>query len=115
VTDPEAMETALHAISHSGRRAMLRLAWDRERSSTELAETAGLTRSAASQHLKVLREAGLVQVRVDANRRLYRVDPDRLASLRAFLDDFWGEQLDTLKTTAETIHGRRGRTRRDTA
>ena len=115
MTDPDAMETALHAISHSGRRAMLRLAWDSERTSTELADVAGLSRSAASQHLKVLRDAGLVHVRIDANRRLYRVDPERLASLRAFLDDFWGGHLDALKTTAETMHGHRRRARRDTA
>jgi len=109
------IETALHAISHRGRRAMLRLAWDAERSSSELAEAAGLSRSAASQHLKVLRDAGLVHVRVDANRRLYQVEPTRLASLRAFLDDFWGDRLDTLKQTAETIHGG-GRTQeRDSA
>jgi hypothetical protein len=54
-------------------------------------------------------------VRFDANRQLYRVDPERLASLRAFLDDFWGDHLDTLKTTAETMHARQRRTRRDTA
>ena len=115
MTDAEAMETALQAISHSGRRAMLRLAWDSERTSTQLADAAGLSRSAASQHLKVLRHAGLVHVRVDANRRLYRVDPKGLASLRAFLDDFWGDHLDTLKATAETAHSRGRRTRRDTA
>jgi DNA-binding transcriptional ArsR family regulator len=115
VTDAEAMETALQAIGHSGRRAMLRLAWDSERTSTELADAAGLSRSAASQHLKVLRDAGLVHVRVDANRRLYRVDPARLARLRLFLDDFWGDHLDTLKSTAETMHGHRRRTQRDTA
>jgi DNA-binding transcriptional ArsR family regulator len=95
---------------------MLRLAWDHERTSSELAEAAGLSRSAASQHLKILRDAGLVHVRVDANRRLYRVDPERLASLRAFLDDFWGDHLGQLKTTAEDLHRERSRTRkRDTA
>lgn len=109
------MEAALQALGHAGRRAMLRLAWDSERTSTELADAAGLSRSAASQHLKVLRDAGLVHVRVDANRRLYRVDPERLAGLRAFLEDFWGDHLDTLKTAAETMHGRRRRARRDTA
>jgi DNA-binding transcriptional ArsR family regulator len=98
------MEAALHAISHRGRRAMLRLAQDTERTSSELAEAVGLSRSAASQHLKVLRDAGLVHVRVDANRRLYQVDVQRLASLRAFLDDFWGDHLDTLKQTAESMH-----------
>jgi DNA-binding transcriptional ArsR family regulator len=104
VTDEDPIETALHAISHPGRRTMLRLAWDAERTSSELADAAGLSRSAASQHLKVLREAGLVHVRVDANRRLYQVDPTRLAGLRAFLDEFWGHHLDALKQTAETIH-----------
>ena len=109
------VEATLHAISHSGRRAMIRLAWDAERTSSELAQAAGLSRSAASQHLKVLRDAGLVHVRVDANRRLYQVDPERLATLRAFLDDFWGDHLDSLKKTAETLH-RTGRTRkRDSA
>jgi DNA-binding transcriptional ArsR family regulator len=106
VTDDGSVEAALQAISHRGRRAMLRLAWDAERTSSELAEAAGLSRSAASQHLKVLREAGLVHVRVDANRRLYRVDPQRLAALRSFLDDFWSEHLEDLKRAAESTHRR---------
>jgi DNA-binding transcriptional ArsR family regulator len=108
MSDDETMEVALHAISHRGRRAMLRLAWDAERTSSELAEAAGLSRSAASQHLKILRDAGLVHVRVDANRRLYHVDPQRLATLRAFLDEFWGDHLDALKTVAESLHRSRG-------
>jgi DNA-binding transcriptional ArsR family regulator len=111
VIDPDPVEDALQAISHAGRRAMLRLAWDRERTSSELAAAAGLSRSAAGQHLKVLREAGLVHVRVDANRRLYRVDPARLAELRRFLEAFWGDHLDALKEAAETMAGNR-RTRR---
>jgi len=89
----------------------LRLAWDAERTSSDLADAAGLSRSAASQHLKVLRDAGLVRVRVDANRRLYQVDPARLATLRAFLDDFWGDHLEALKHTAEAQQ-RRGRAQR---
>jgi DNA-binding transcriptional ArsR family regulator len=103
VTAPEPVEAALQAISHPGRRTMLRLAWDGERTSTDLADAAGLSRSAASQHLKLLRDAGLVRVRIDANRRLYRVDPARLAELRSFLDDFWGERLDALKSAAEGL------------
>lgn len=109
------MEGLLQAISHGGRRAMLQLAWDAERTSSELAKAAGLSRSAASQHLKVLRDAGVVHVRVDANRRLYRVDAERLAALRAFLDDFWGDRLDDLKATAETTARQRRASRRDTA
>ena len=103
MTTPEPVEAALQAISHPGRRTMLRLAWDGERTSTDLADAAGLSRSAASQHLKLLRDAGLVRVRIDANRRLYRVDPARLAELRSFLDDFWGERLDALKSAAEGL------------
>jgi hypothetical protein len=54
-------------------------------------------------------------VRVDANRRLYRVDPERLATLRAFLEDFWGDHLDALRATAETMHRARRTTKRATA
>lgn len=115
MTDADRMEGGLQALGHPGRRAMLRLAWDAERTSSELAEAAGLSRSAASQHLKVLREAGLVQVRVDANRRLYRVDPERLAELRAFLEDFWGDRLGALAQRAEAVDVQRRATRRDTA
>jgi DNA-binding transcriptional ArsR family regulator len=80
---------------------MLRLARDGERTASELAEIAGLTPSAASPHLKLLREAGLMHVRADAKRRLYRVDLERLAEVRAALDDLWGDRLDALRARAE--------------
>jgi DNA-binding transcriptional ArsR family regulator len=80
---------------------MLRLARDEERSASELAEVASLSPSAASPHLKLLRDVGLMTVRVDAKRRLYRVDPARLAEVRRVLDDMWGDRLDSLKTLAE--------------
>jgi DNA-binding transcriptional ArsR family regulator len=99
-----ALEEAIRALAHPGRRAMLRLVWDDERPATELAEAAGLSKSAASQHLKLLREAGLVQVRVDATRRLYRADLTRVAEVAGFLDDFWGTPLERLKATAEARH-----------
>ena len=92
---------------------MLRLARDEERTATELAEAAGLAPSAASPHLKMLREAGLMHVRVDARRRLYRVDVERLAAVRAALDDLWGGALDNLKRTAEAK--RRGTSKRRSA
>ena len=88
-----ALEEAIRALAHPGRRVMLRLVWDDERPATELAEAAGLSKSAASQHLKLLREAGLVQVRVDATRRLYRADLARVAEVAGFLDDFWATPL----------------------
>jgi DNA-binding transcriptional ArsR family regulator len=96
------MDAALKALAHPGRRAMLRLAWDAELTSSEIAERTGMTRPGASQHLKMLRDAGLVRVRVAANRRLYRVDHDRIRELRGVLDDFWSGPLSRLKELAET-------------
>lgn len=104
------MEEAIRALAHPGRRAMLRLAWDDERPATELAEAAGLSKSAASQHLKLLREAGLVQVRVDATRRLYRADLARVVEVARFLDDFWATPLERLKAAAETRQRSSGKT-----
>lgn len=90
-------DPALRALAHAGRRRMLRLAWDAERGSGELAARCGYSRPAVSQHLRVLREAGLVTVRAEGNRRLYRARAERLAELRAMLDDFWGDRLDALR------------------
>lgn len=81
---------------------MLQLVWDAERPSSDLADAAGLSRSAASQHLKILRDAGLVSVRVDGNRRLYRAELARIAEVAAFLDEFWAPPLARLKATAES-------------
>jgi DNA-binding transcriptional ArsR family regulator len=90
------VDDTLRALAHPARRAMLELVWDAERSSSELADAVALTRPAASQHLKVLRDAGLVQVRVDGNQRLYRVDTDRLSEVRRQLEQFWGDRLGRL-------------------
>jgi DNA-binding transcriptional ArsR family regulator len=98
------LEDALRALAHPGRRAMLELVWDDERPATDLAEAAGLSRSAASQHLKLLRDAGLVHVRVDANRRLYRADVARVAEVAARLDEFWASPLARLKAAVESRH-----------
>lgn len=98
----ELLDEAVKAMSHPGRRAMLRLARDGERTATELAEAAGLAPSAASPHLKLLKEVGLMHVRVDAKRRLYSVDFERLAQVRAVFDELWADQLDALKRRAES-------------
>ena len=90
------VDDTLRALAHPARRAMLELVWDAERSSSELADAVALTRPATSQHLKVLRDAGLVQVRVDGNQRLYRVDTDRLSEVRRQLEQFWGDRLGRL-------------------
>jgi DNA-binding transcriptional ArsR family regulator len=95
------MQAALDAISHPDRRALLRLVADREMPVGELAARIGVSQPAASQHLKVLRDAGLVRGRVDGRRRLYRVDPEGLQRLREELDALWGPALAALKQAAE--------------
>lgn len=95
-------EAALRALADPRRRRMLELVWDRERSPTELARSCQLSRPATSQHLKVLREADLVSVRLEGNRRLYRVRAGRLAELRAMLDEFWGSRLASLRAELAT-------------
>lgn len=104
-------DEALRAIAHPGRRTMLHLVWNEERPATELAEAAGLSKSAASQHLKVLRDAGLVTVRIDANRRLYRADLERVGQLAEFLDRFWAAPLQRLRVTAESMSADRTKTK----
>ena len=91
----------MRAIANRRRRAMLELVWDGERTATEIAELSGLSKPAASQHLRVLREAGLVRVRTDANRRLYRVDADTMRRVRAALEAFWGERLERMRDELE--------------
>jgi DNA-binding transcriptional ArsR family regulator len=105
------LEESIRAFAHPGRRAMLALVWDAERPSSDLADAAGLSRSAASQHLKVLRDAGLVSVRIEGNRRLYRADLERVAEVAAFLDQFWATPLARLKTTAESRERARAKKR----
>ncbi|ETW26087.1 hypothetical protein MGAST_29300 [Mycobacterium gastri 'Wayne'] len=80
---------------------MLALVWDQERPASALADAAGLSKSAASQQLKLLRDARLVAVRVDATRRLYRADLARVADIAAMLDQFWSRPLERLRAAAE--------------
>jgi DNA-binding transcriptional ArsR family regulator len=99
-------EAGLRALADPRRRQMLALTWDRERSPSDLARRCGLSRPAASQHLKVLRDADLVSVRYEGNRRWYRAHADRLAELRAMLDQFWGAKLAVLRAEL-TLEGDR--------
>ena len=86
------MDEALRAIANRRRRTILGLVWDRERTASEIAALSALSKPAASQHLRVLREAALVRVRSAGNQRLYRADRERIAELRRDLDAFWGER-----------------------
>ena len=100
----------LNALADPRRRAILRLVRDLERPSGEIAaHFPEVTGPAISQHLRVLREAGLVAERRAGTRRLYRARPERLRELRAWLRDFWGDALEDLKDAAEyDLHQQHG-------
>jgi DNA-binding transcriptional ArsR family regulator len=99
------MENALKAIAEPRRRAILQLVRSTERSAGDIASHFEVSRPAISQHLRVLRTAGLVTERRDGTRRLYRVDVDAFARLRAELDSFWNESLASLKREVESDEG----------
>lgn len=84
---------ALDALGDPTRRRVLELLHTQERSVRELTEALPVTQSAVSQHLRVLRDAGLVEARAAGTRRIYRVDLDGLAPVRAYLDAFWDDVL----------------------
>ena len=95
------MEAALKAIAAEPRRRILTLVRDDELSAGEIASHFDVTRPAVSQHLNVLKEAGLVSERRNGTRRLYRARPEALADLKQFLEEFWSPRLDALKREAE--------------
>jgi DNA-binding transcriptional ArsR family regulator len=95
------MEAALRAIAEPRRRTILRLVGSEELSAGEIASHFEVSRPAISQHLTVLKGAGLLSERREGTRRLYLARPEGLAELRAFLDEFWAEGLDRLKAAAE--------------
>jgi DNA-binding transcriptional ArsR family regulator len=104
------VEAALKAIAAPRRRQILALVRDGELSAGEIAARFDVTRPAISQHLGVLKDAGLVQERRDGTRRLYRARPEGLDELRAFLEEFWDGRLDALRREAERMErgGRAG-------
>ena len=67
----------------------------------EIAKQFPVTRPAVSQHLKVLKDAGLVIDRASGTRRLYQIDPERVAALRAYFDQFWSRSLAAFKQAVE--------------
>jgi DNA-binding transcriptional ArsR family regulator len=95
------MDAAIKALAEPRRREILRLVRDDELSSGEIASRFEVTGPAISQHLGVLREAGLVAERREGTRRLYRARPEGLADIRRFVDDFWDGRLDRLRDAAE--------------
>src|SRR5665213_3464395 len=95
------MEAALKAIAEPHRRQILALVRDEELAAGDIAAHFDVSRPAVSQHLNVLKEAGLVSERRNGTRRLYRARPEGLADLKVFLEGFWDERLDALKREAE--------------
>jgi DNA-binding transcriptional ArsR family regulator len=95
------MEAALRAIAEPRRRQILELVREHELSAGEIASQFDVTRPAISQHLGVLKEAGLVDERRNGTRRLYRARPQGLAELKTFLDAFWDAKLEALQREAE--------------
>ena len=95
------MQASLDALAEPRRREILALIRDRELAAGEIAANFEVTRSAISQHVGVLKLAGLVTERREGTKRLYRARPEGLADLRAFIDEFWSERLDDLVREAE--------------
>lgn len=92
---------ALDALHDPTRRRVLELLRDGERSVRELTDQTTVTQPAVSQHLRVLREAGLVVARPEGTRRMYRVDPSGLSAVRAWVDSFWDDALAAFVAHAE--------------
>ena len=96
------MDAALKALAEPRRRAILRLVWSQELPATDIADHFDdVSRSAISQHLGVLKAAGLVSERRDGTRRLYRAEQDEMKKLREFLDDYWTTGLERLRDVVE--------------
>ena len=90
------------ALVDPTRRAVFERLREGPRPVGDLARDLPVSRPAVSQHLRVLKDAGLVTERRDGTRRLYRIDPDGLAVIRDYFDDFWNEALAAFKAAAES-------------
>ena len=99
------MDDQLKALAEPRRRAILDLIQDRELTAGDIAAQFEVTRPAISQHLTVLKEAGLITERRDGARRLYRADPAGLRTLKQYVDSLWAGGLVRLKAVAEADIG----------
>ena len=93
--------SALDALGDPTRRAILERLAAGPRPVGELASDLPVSRPAVSQHLKVLKDAGLVSARQDGTRRRYQLDPDGITAVRAWLDGLWDEALDAYKVAVK--------------
>jgi DNA-binding transcriptional ArsR family regulator len=107
------MASTFTVLAEPTRRGILDLLRERPRSVGELVERTGLTQPGTSKHLRVLREAGLVSVRRDAQRRMYELRPGPLAEIDAWLEPYrqlWSERFDALERHLDTEPWPRGST-----
>jgi DNA-binding transcriptional ArsR family regulator len=93
--------TGLTALGDPTRRAIFERLGDHPSAVGDLARGLPVSRPAVSQHLKVLKDAGLITDRRAGNRRIYQLDPDGVGALRAYLDRFWNQSLAAFKAAAE--------------
>jgi DNA-binding transcriptional ArsR family regulator len=91
----------LEALGDPTRREIFERLGNRPHAVVELAREMPVSRPAVSQHLKVLKDAGLVIARPVGNRRIYQLDPDGVGALRAYLDQFWNRSLTAFKAVVE--------------
>ena len=94
----------MRALGDATRRAIFELLAEGPRPVGELASELPVTRPAVSQHLKVLKDAGLVIDRREGTRRLYQLNPDGVAALRTYFDRFWNRALTAFKEAVEHGH-----------
>jgi DNA-binding transcriptional ArsR family regulator len=99
-----AYDTALAALADPTRRQVFEQLRSGPRAVGELAEHVPVSRPAVSQHLKVLKEAGLVADRAEGTRRVYYIDPHGLGALRRWLDQFWDEALSAFEAEMKRLH-----------
>ena len=104
--DPATPDLVLRALADPTRREILRLVQHAELPAGRIAEHFTLTQQAVSQHVGVLKNAGLLTERREGARRLYVMDHDSLDSVRRLLSEFWPEALGRLKSAVETAHPR---------
>jgi DNA-binding transcriptional ArsR family regulator len=117
------MRAALEILAEPNRRQILDMLVTRERPVGDLVEALGISQPAVSKHLRVMREAGLVESRTDAQRRLYRVTPGPLRELDMWLEPYrmlWESRIDDLERHLDAMHAAdkttatAGQTRRST-
>ena len=99
--EPADTDAIMRALAEPQRRRIVQLVRDGERPAGEIAEHFAITPQAVSQHLRVLKDAGVLRERREGTRRLYALRPEAVESLRAFVEDLWPASLDELKATVE--------------